>query len=84
VPPTFATISALLRRRSTVPYTAAFGSNADINRELPDIAAESLPNQERRGIRLPFSSRNALKKREMDGDGFETEKIRHRPYLLHE
>jgi hypothetical protein len=29
---------ALLRRRSIVPYTAAFGSNADINRELPDIA----------------------------------------------
>ena len=29
---------ALFRRRSTVPYTAAFGSNADINGQLPDIA----------------------------------------------
>jgi hypothetical protein len=31
-------LRALFRRRSTVRYTAAFGSNPDINRELPDIA----------------------------------------------
>src|SRR5262249_5295388 len=31
-------VMALLRRRSTGPYTAGFGSNADINWQLPDIA----------------------------------------------